>query len=257
MVRVVIGTLSVERASEVNTPEQAELENTLLLLVKKEDAADVIVTSSSYFPTKKALERFAKEINKLANCTTYIIATVGALGDDLVYAVKPNGEFRELAKQQFNVADKYNAAEGNFLKSLHRRYFKVKVEGDRELLASVLSCGEINAFQGRLAVEARHRDIEDHYSKADLIFNPTHDRMGNDGVLIAKRLHLSREIDNRQRCYVSVSNWETVNKNQTSKAETLHTVYSSNFQERNETMNYLAHNDLADNFEYRQKVVDL
>ena len=71
---------------------------------------------------------------------------------------------------------------------------------------------------------------------ADIVVNPTHDRMGNGGTLKAKRKFLSsRGAGGRSRLYISVSNWngEPLGKKgkrakprQSPNARTLHTAVS-------------------------------
>jgi hypothetical protein len=70
-----------------------------------------------------------------------------------------------------------------------------------------LCCGELNCLAGRDKVEFRFSETAPHLTKADIILNPTHDRMGNAGTVLAKRRFLSSPEGNRSRAYVSSSNW--------------------------------------------------
>lgn len=66
---------------------------------------------------------------------------------------------------------------------------------------------------------------------ADVVINPTHDRMGNAGKLGAKRRLLSRALEYRNRVYVSCSNWEVCGDSKRggiqNVTDTLHTIYTS------------------------------
>ena len=65
---------------------------------------------------------------------------------------------------------------------------------------------------------------------ADIVVNPTHDLMGNAGTLIAKRKWLSQPVNDRNRVYISASNWNSrgpKGRKQSPNSETLHTVYLS------------------------------
>src|SRR6185312_3274031 len=104
------------------------------------------------------------------------------------------------------------------------------------LVISCLCCGEINAIRGRKEPDFVSRDVGAWLKKADIILNPTHDRMGNHGTLAAKRKGLSKPgLGGRPRAYISVSNWnsEPVSKlpdrrpkpRQNPAQPYLHTVY--------------------------------
>ncbi|QKR99661.1 hypothetical protein F9288_08400 [Sphingomonas sp. CL5.1] len=90
--------------------------------------------------------------------------------------------------------------------------------------------GEIHRF-GRQSFatmdEARDPECEAAITAADIIVNPSHDRMGNAGMLHAKRCLLSAPAGRKHpRIYVSCSNWNTDTANGAqSPSPTLHTVY--------------------------------
>ena len=72
----------------------------------------------------------------------------------------------------------------------------------------LLICGELNVLQGmapvRMNPAAPQRLSEQLLAERALILNPTHTRMGNAGILQAKRRFLSQG----GRVYVSTSNWD-------------------------------------------------
>ena len=103
----------------------------------------------------------------------------------------------------------------------------------RGLTVFALICGEIKLVLGREEPRFAFEVAADHILGSDIIVNPTHDRMSNAGTLHAKRIFLSqRSSDNRDRIYVSCSNWQACGWNGRVQrpSPTLHTVYQAGKQ---------------------------
>jgi hypothetical protein len=134
-----------------------------------------------------------------------------------------------------------------FENELTNRLFKVKGKS-----AVVLCCGEINILRGRNTVRCESETCEHILDAADIVLNPTHDRMGNAGTLRAKRKFLSRKIGGRKRLYVSSSNWNTA-KRQKQTAPTLHDYFFAADQLQIGTQ--IAVHSYPD-YEYRQAAIE-
>ncbi|WP_417844913.1 hypothetical protein [Thalassospira sp.] len=268
-----VATISMKRCNGINQAEHNARKEFLCLIVESPDAPDLIVCASDYFSTEAKLIEFCERRKELDNRSTYIVTTVGNSkkgkkdkkgesekypGLDYIYVIFPDGSFEKLAQQFISTRDNYKFGEEDFIKNLENRRFELP-NGDQKFSCSVLSCGEINAFHGRENVVALHSATGNLFDDVDIILNPTHDRMSNDGAVDAKRRHLSQVIDGRHRCYISVSNWEVCSKSQKKDASTLHTIYSSNFDEaygyRNETVERQFIDGFEDLFEYRRSTV--
>lgn len=117
-----------------------------------------------------------------------------------------------------------------------------------------LICGELNIVQGRHHPKFICREIRAAMMGADIIVNPTHDRMGNGGTLRAKRAMLSKPYRDKDRLYVSCSNWDVsgIDRDRQQPSPTLHTVYHSG-----EPMDFDELSDGQDGFVYRRWAVDL
>ncbi|OKH88916.1 hypothetical protein [Thalassospira sp. TSL5-1] len=268
-----IATVSMMRCYGVNRASKKARIEVLLQILESSDAPDLIVCASDYFSSKKHLEEFSNIIKDTGGRSTHIVTTVGSSRkgkeyqkkfsakykrNDQVYVIFPDGTYRQLAQQCFSTRENYRVGEAAFINSLENRTFKLPI-GEKNLSCSVLSCGEINAFHGRDHVVPIHSEIGKYFNHIDIICNPTHDRMGNDGTLHAKRLYLSRKIGTRHRCYIGVSNWEVGSKSQAKDAETLHSIYSSKFGKgygrRNETAERQSVEGFDEIFEYRRSTV--
>jgi hypothetical protein len=150
--------------------------------------------------------------------------------------VQGKSEFREAElREQFNEA-------------LPNRKFAV---GNHSCMA--ICCGEINLLQGRNDVTVRWPEVIESLKSVEIIVNPTHDRMGNAGTLIAKRQFVSGSLDQQSRCYVSVSNWNLITRSgaQKSNSPTLHTVFVGGKSVRMERISF------GPDHEYREAIVSL
>ncbi|SNS55275.1 MULTISPECIES: hypothetical protein [unclassified Azospirillum] len=126
--------------------------------------------------------------------------------------------WRELGSQYFATmkdAESTFKGENDFEKNLKQRV--VEFRGRR---FGALICGEINALKGRANVIAQTEMVDNWFEELDVIVNPTHDRMRNDGTLNAKRSWISKN----KKVYVSASNWNVL-KNQHREAFGIHTIF--------------------------------
>lgn len=114
-----------------------------------------------------------------------------------------------------------------------------------------LCCGEINVLKSRKIVVAQLPAAELALLSADIVVNPTHDRMGNAGTLIAKRKWLSQFVNGRNRIYISASNWNTDSKGRKQRFDsgTLHSVYFSGEMQK---MTFFPDPDGTQRYMYRQ-----
>ena len=197
------------------------------------------------------VEYIAKEIGK-SNSNTYAVvetqydhlpSDVSSDRYHVVYLINPKGSVSILGKQIFGQARNVRGKQGEaclaaFDATLDQRQGKVD---NRNLIS--LCCGEINILHGRNQVHCVSEVAEDALSAADIIVNPTHDLMGNHGTLIAKRKWISKKIGNRNRIYISCSNWDNagyaINNNnerrkrnkQTPRGKMIHTVFYNGIQQ--------------------------
>lgn len=117
-----------------------------------------------------------------------------------------------------------------------------------------LICGEINILHGRHKPRFVCPDTRTAIISADIVINPTHDRMGNGGTLRAKRAVLSAKHRDRGRAYISCSNWDVsgVERGRQKPSRTLHTVYRSG-----EPIPFRELADGSDGFVYRRWMLNL
>lgn len=144
------------------------------------------------------------------------------------YLIYPDGRQHKFAGQVFADSTQRNKQTIEIFNSVIEE--KSVCIGKRRIF--VLNCGEINVLRG---CNACSKTIEEALDKADIIVNPTHDRMQDRGILTPKRQHLSRKINDKTRVYVSASNWNTKKKQkngnrnicQSADNQALHTVFIS------------------------------
>lgn len=116
-----------------------------------------------------------------------------------------------------------------------------------------LICGEVNALVGRKHVAPLNEAIGNWLRGLDVIVNATHDLMGNQGTLNAKRGFFSQG----GRAYLSASNWNTQSilsngktRVQRRDSRTLHTFYLDG-NEIPQSRQSIPHPD----YEYREGVL--
>jgi len=127
-----------------------------------------------------------------------------------MFVLNPEGNVQSLGPQIFSRSSEMNGALGECRNKLLLDHKGEKTFHAGSLTVSCLCCGELNAIRGREEPKYVCRDVGEWLDKADIILNPTHDRMGNPGTLDEKRKFLSQQgLGGRPRAYISVSNWNS------------------------------------------------
>ncbi|NVJ92753.1 MAG: hypothetical protein HWE34_13915 [Methylocystaceae bacterium] len=260
MTVIKIGTLSMARKTckgKGNVPQNLpplSVRYDHIVAALKEYDLDILLCSSDFLDTvrmKKLLQHLKKTgcktkvVTDIDGRTKKIKSTKSSLrpftrGQPLYLLEDTASQPSLLARQTLVSSQERNSMKNaeefanQLISQFPHRNFKIKGKN----VASMI-CGEINYFKrsngGRVGVfHKNYSQIAQHFADADIVLNPTHDRMGsNFGVLKAKREYLSRRIKGRKRCYVSASNWD-INKlkqdrsdyfAQTRKAKSNHSVY--------------------------------
>ena len=146
-----------------------------------------------------------------------------------VRAIHADGTVQRFGSQIFARMSEVSSPSSNRLRRFRDALpDRVAELGKRRIFA--LCCGELNIVQGRENPRFLCHKSADAITAADIIINPTHDRMSHAGTLDAKRRLLSKPgPDGRERLYVSCSNWEAcgLNGRVQRPSPTLHTVYRS------------------------------
>lgn len=228
-----IGTISFERCHGDMVLEPRERVRLILAAVEAYEP-DLLVTAGHAVHSIKQLYRLARHHRELETGTTIITEVLldgvdPKLESHAMWAITGDGMLHRFGQQLFarrsEVDDEERGSIASFERALPQRALAVP---DWNLFA--LICGEINIVEGRTGPQFVSEAAEAAIMAADVVINPTHDRMGNAGTLDAKRRLLSRPAeDGRNRVYVSCSNWEGCgdDKGRTQNVtETLHTVYA-------------------------------
>lgn len=229
-----IGTISFERChGRMALPPRERVR--LILAAAQAYEPDLLVTSGHALHSLKQLDRLA-ELHRKTETPTSIITEVlhdhvdAGLQSHAMWAVTPEGKLHRFGQQLFAKRDEVDDPDrdsvARFERALPQRTLALPGWN-----VFALVCGEINIVRGRdqprFLSEAAKAAIE----AADVVINPTHDRMGHAGTLDAKRRLLSRpSADERNRVYVSCSNWEIcgdANGRTQNVSPTLHTVYAA------------------------------
>ena len=254
-----IGTISFERCEgKMVLPPRERVR--LILAAAAAYQPDLLVTAGHAVHSLMDLDRLA-DLHRDEGTSTAIITEVLKDGVDpdleshAMWAVTGDGQRHRFGQQQFARRSEVDDADRNSVAKFERALpYRSLALGDWNVFA--LICGEINIVEGRVDPRYVSPSAEEAIMAADVVINPTHDRMGNAGTLDAKRRLLSRQADDeRNRVYVSCSNWEICgdSKGRTQDVtETLHTVYAAG--ER------VAGQQLADGafgFVYRHWTLDL
>lgn len=229
-----IGTISFERCHGEMVLRPRERVR-LILAAAAAYQPDLLVTAGHAVHSIKQLERLAHQHREAETGTTIITEVLhdGAdpdLESHAMWAVTGDGALHRFGQQQFgrrsDVNNKGRACIAKFEQALPNRTLAIP---DWNLFALV--CGEINVVKGRTDPCFVSAEAEAAILAADIVINPTHDRMGNGGTLDAKRRFLSLTAeDGRNRVYVSCSNWEVCGTNKGHRQNvtpTLHTVYAA------------------------------
>lgn len=209
--RLEIGTLSFARCDTAMVIRPAERVR-LILAAAEEYGPDLLVTAGHAVHTLKHLERLARDHAELGTATTIVTEvahdrpTPSAKETHAMYAVLPDGAVHGFGRQVFAYAR-------DVVRSEARDVAAFDAALPRRTLATpgwnvfALVCGEINVLRGRVTPQFVSPAAEAAITAADVVINPTHDRMSNAGTLDAKRRVLSRtSTDGRNRVYIGCSN---------------------------------------------------
>ncbi len=257
--RLAIGTISFARCGlKMVLPPR---ERTRLILAAADTyRPDLLVTAGYAVHSLKHLHRLARHYRQLGHSGTIITEvhhdtpeTYGR-SPHAMWAIDPRGMLHRFGGQMFATAAEVrksgSTAQTQFVAQRLDRVF-----GVGPLTAFALVCGEINVVLGREVPRFAFLEAYETIMAADIVINPTHDRMSNAGTLHAKRAFLSqRSPDERDRVYVGCSNWETCDLNGRVQwpSPTLHTIYRSG-----EPLEYEEEADGAFGFVYRSWTIEL
>ena len=255
-----IGTISFARCRQemiISPNERVRL----ILAAAEAYKPDLLVTAGHAIHTLKHLQLLVRDYAE-QGLTSAIVTEVmhdrptpSRAETHAMYAITPKFGLHAFGRQMFarskEVRDLASQKITAFEAALPQRTVALS---DWNVFALV--CGEINVLRGRLSPQYVSAAAEQAIMAADVVINPTHDRMGNDGTLDAKRRLLSRSgEDGRNRVYISCSNWEACGNDAQLKqypSETLHTVYAAGEPVRGEE-----HADGSFGFVYRHWTLDL
>lgn len=257
-----VGTLSFARCRADMVLRPAE-RTRLILAASDAYTPDLLVTSGYAVDSRKQLHRLAQDI--VEDEREGIIVTEvhhdGRPRRDVgrshaMWAIRGDGRPQRLGRQAFATGREASAPLGKGLRRL-RRHLPSRDIGVGVYSAFGLICGELNIVRGRETGTLRFLDDEVGAAimAADIVINPTHDRMGRAGLLDAKRRYLSQpHADGRPRAYISCSNWEVCGYGGRVQhpSPSLHTVYLSSKPQPYEELA-----DGAFGFVYRQWRLDL
>ena len=230
-----LGTLSFARCRHRMLLPRTERAR-LVLAASDAYAPDLLVTSGYALHSRKQLRWLAAELADDPR-EGVIVTEVHHDGREkqrqlrqhAMWAALGAGDTYRFGRQAFATMAEACNPDGADLGYLRRNLDQRRLElGGFSVFAML--CGELNVVRGRdraaFIDEAAARAV----LAADIVINPTHDRMSNAGTLDAKRRLLSQpHPDGRARAYVSCSNWEAcgLNGRVQSPSPTLHTVYVS------------------------------
>jgi hypothetical protein len=264
---MLIGTLSIERQQGRSLLTGASRREAIADAVVK-FRPDLLICGGHSLKTNHDLDMLLED-RRIKDGKTAIVVEVerdtsapkGSCFEHCLYAIFPRGVKQRLGRQVFAVSDDLTGDDGaknivDFEQALKTRTFKF-----RQKTVCVLACGEINILRGRTKVVFRSTTWPQEISDADIIANPTHDRMGNGGTLLAKRRFLSENDNGRIRAYVSSSNWDSKPKQhkrppQKPTARTLHDYFVSGRELCWNEIQRMHHPDHP-RYEYRQANVSL
>jgi hypothetical protein len=254
-----IGTISFERCDgDMVLPPRERVR--LILAAAESYEPDLLVTAGHAVHSIKQLYRLARHHREAETGTTIITEVLhdgvdAGLESHAMWAVTADGMLHRFGQQLFgrraDVVDADRGAVAKFEQALPQRSLSIP---GWNLFALV--CGEINIVEGRNEPRYVSADAEAAIMAADIVINPTHDRMGNPGTLDAKRRLLSRPSDDgRNRVYVSCSNWEICGSDKgrvQNVTDSLHTVYAAGQPNEGEQLA-----DGSFGFVYRRWVLEL
>ena len=228
-----IGTLSFARCGDsfhITAKERVRL----ILAAAEAHQPDILLTAGHAVHDRKNLNHLTVGLANLESGTTIVTevhhdssSRPRRLSDHALYTIHPDGTCLRMGRQIFA---KREETEGKdawrvalFAERAHRRLVEV---GGRRVF--VLGCGEIKVVKGGTNARFIDSHIAEAILTADIILNPTHDRMGRGGLLDAKRRFLSQPLPgNANRVYVSCSNWNLCTESGVPQypSATIHTCY--------------------------------
>ena len=239
-----IATLSFEKQGE-DLPLTGKDRADIIFDSLKAHKPDFMSTAGHSLDTKKDLESLAKRIGKDIDIKSVTLVEVqhdtkpkkhDVILEHVMYVIYPDGNIDDLGPQYFSLSDHMDGDDGpmlrdEFEKNINNRMFSV---GGKKFIA--LCCGELNILKGKKGtVSCRSTIVEKALAESDIIVNPTHDLMGNSGIIDAKRKFLSKKPN---QVAISISNWNTKSeqncknsptgkqiKKFKSNIDTLHTLY--------------------------------
>jgi len=253
---LILSGLSMERKGGKNTLSGETRYNKITEIIRTRKP-DLLLCAGDTLD-RKALYRLAEDKNVKAGRTTIVLETEGAKdkketpkavksksqNKQDIMLIQPNGSLRKLGEQILVNSRELRSSRGRSEKGqdlraqLEQRSFEI---AGKKVLC--LICGEINFFKYRRADKTvsffdsdNFPDIQSAFEDADIILNPTHDRMAERGdMLKTKRAYLSRRIEKRERYFMSVSNWDSEKRTldgrktyrQAANGDSLHKVYQS------------------------------
>lgn len=250
-----VGTISFARCGPDMMLSPAE-RTRLILAASDAYEPDLLVTAGYAVHSRKQLHRLARDIGNEPRAGS-IVTEVHYDGRaqreagrwHAMWAITGDGDLHRFGRQAFARSRQITATDHTRLARFVRQLDQRSLELERHSLFALI-CGELNIIRGRTEPRFVDDTARDAILAADIIVNPTHDRMSNAGTLAAKRKLLSLpHPDGRPRAYISCSNWEACGLNGRIQrpSPTLHTVYVSGVP--------LAYEELADGafgFVYRR-----
>lgn len=231
-----IGTISFERCRSTMLLKPRER---LRLIKAAVDvyAPDFLVTAGYALHSRKQLHRLAAYVEEEEPSVGTIITEVHHDGHSprapgrthSMWAIASDGDLHRTGRQAFATSAEADAPGGERLARFRESLNSRVVDLGRHT-AFCMMCGELNVVRGRDRAKFIDAECERVIMGADMVINPTHDRMSHAGTLDAKRRLLSRpHPDGRPRAYITCSNWEACGRNGRVQypSPTLHTVYVS------------------------------
>jgi hypothetical protein len=229
-----IGTISFQRCEGDMVLHPRERVR-LIIAAAESYGPDLLVTAGHAIDTIEDLLDLAEQHRELEGSTAIITEVLNdpvdpTLEPHSMWVVTVEGGIHRFGQQIFgrrqDVDDLDKGSIARFERALADRAFALP---DWNIFA--LICGEINIIEGRNEPRFVSKAAKATIMAADVVINPTHDRMGNAGTLDAKRRLLSiPSEDERNRVYISCSNWEICGNDSgrvQNVTETLHTVYAA------------------------------
>lgn len=230
---VTLGTLSFARCGPIMLLRPSERRR-LILAASDAYQPDLLVTAGYGLHDRRQLHQLAAALAEDPRPGTIITEVhhdgraKKSIGQShAMWAIDGDGELHRFGRQAFATSREAARDGGCRVVKLRRKLTQRGWDTDVGRVFALV-CGELNVVRGREQPRFIDPDIESAVMQAEIVANPTHDRMSNAGTLDAKRRLLSRpHADGRSRVYVSCSNWEAcgLNGRVQQPSPTLHTVY--------------------------------